>query len=205
MIVHPIGMMRANAASGLNFVDDFTTYTTGVLLGSQTPPAPYVVPSGANGAHIRDDSGTRVARLEGVGTTTYRYSGATLSADREVTMTSHGIPDASIIPFEMFLSHVDDNNYIKIFTDMAGWVTVQQKDGGTQTNYYQSNVTGVPTSGDVFKLILNGGSLTAWRNATQLGGTFSPTVTLGQPAFRLSCTSGVTVGASIRKFTVKDI
>ena len=120
-------------------------------------------------------------------------------------MTLHGIPDTGSIPFELFLSHTDDSNYIKIFIDMTGWVTVQQKNGGVQTNYYQSNATGVPTTGTVLKLILNSGSLTAWRGATQLGGTFSPTVPLGQPGFRLKFDSGATVGASIRQFTAKEL
>ncbi len=190
------------ASSGLNFADDFSAFALGETVGVQTP---YTVVDGFDGVYIRDDQGTRVARQEGGGSTTCTYTENPVANDREVTLTIKGVPDIASNPWALYLSYADKGNYVRIFADLGGYVTVQQRVSGTNTNFYQSKAVGAG-AGDTLKLSLKGTSLTAFVNTTQLGGTYTITSTaLADPGFKITRTGIPTDDPSISRFSVKEL
>ena len=202
MIVHPIGMMRANAASGLNFVDDFTTYTTGQNLVGQ---GPYDQATGyINYMTVEDASGTRVAQLA-AGDALHVYNGQTVANDRRVSLKIHNHWTGSGGHIGLYLSNVDADNYAWAKADSYGWLMlVVVNSGVTQLN--QGFNIGV-TDGDELELSYVGSTFTAKRNGSQIYQNPSVTVsTMGNPGIRMRAIgSGGTGPAQVSLFKIEEL
>ena len=200
MIVHPIGMMRANAASGLNFVDDFSSYTVGQTLVSQNP-SNYFDGGGSVIAIIADSGGTKVLRQPG-GQSYTDFIGGTAASDREVSVTLKSVGQSNYT--FVYLSFIDANNFTGMFIYPTGWVGVQQKAAGA--NVFNQNLEGSFSTGDKFTLSRVGTAVIFKRNGVQQGATFTATAA-ASGSVRLHMTDVASPSSfwEISQFEVKDL
>ena len=199
MIVHPIGMMRANAAAaGLNFVDDFTGYALDALLRDQ---APYTSGGASQSTIIADSGGVRVARQPG-GVAILNYTASAVAADREVSVTVKTLGQQDYIG--VYLSYIDADNYTWMTIGATGSFGFLQKVAGA--NGVLHTAASSASAGDKFTLSRVGTSLTLKQNGVQVG----PTATLaaeGASTVRLHLRDAASPSSTweISKFEVKDL
>ena len=198
MIVHPIGMMRANAAGGLNFVDDFTSYTLGANLRDQ---AAYQYAGGNNDVVIADSGGVRVARLLG-GLDLINFVGGSPALDREVSVTVKTFGQTNSIA--VYLSYIDGSNYTRMTIAPNGTLGIRQMVSGTNPI-----LTGIPDTvfaGDKLTISRTGTSLVLKRNGVQVGSPYTAAAApSGNARIEFSDVESPSSFWEISKFEVKDL
>ena len=199
MIVHPIGMMRANAASGLNFVDDFTTYTLGTDLGANNPP--WLYSGGSSRLEVADSGGVRVARHTG-GQSNTDYTGTPAAHDREVSVTvkSKGQQDR----IELHLSYQDGSNYCKVDLYTNGFVGPRQSVAGTNAvlGYFDAGWV----LGDKISMSRVGTTIKIFKNGVQVGSTYTGAAgQVGAPRLAVFDAASPSSTWEISQFELKDL
>ena len=203
MIVHPIGMMRANAASGVSFTDTFA-YTDETQLS--TLPDYEVI----------DETGGSIVARGGVATTatsvggdTLLYDGATVTADQyaEVTIGAPGSDYGDI--GALMVRATDMNNRVLLDISSGATKSLRKIVSGASTSWGNTNTALV--TGDVVRIEVSGNDIVVKRNGTtiftitddaDLGGTLAT----GQPGFFLqSITAGWTTGVTFDQFKCGDL
>ena len=205
MIVHPIGMMRANAAAGAEVVINFTSgegYTLGETLYSRSD---WTSPSGFGYITVADNSGTRVARASGAASTN-TFIGETFADDREVYVILHDMNLTPGVAMRVDLYHTDASNRASAQMDIAGWVSFKQYIAGTeQANSGSFNSGVAPAANDKLTIARSGSTITVKKNDT----TIITKTIVGTPA---SAPPGIYVETGtappyreIREFGAKDL
>lgn len=195
-------MMRANAASGLNFVDDFTSYTLGQTVYAQTP---YSSPDGFGYCYVRDNGGTIVARQEGT-PTPHTYIAQTVADNREVYAVLNSSNATAGVALRVTLYHISNSDNCYCLIDSAGWVQFRQFVGGVnQANAGDHNSGAAPVSGDKMTISRSGSTVTVKKNETTvITKTLVGSPTGGEPAFYMQ-PGTFPPYREIREFGVKEL
>ena len=171
MIVHPIGMMRANAASGLNFVDDYTTGHADGFILTTDDPTNWSNIAGANRFTV--NSGAVSIGAGGYKTQTIGFVGATVPDDMyfETTLSNAGLlAEGANSNLDVYLRYVDADNWCQLQIYSGQIWNVNKKIGGT-TSY---GIYGGPgprdatSNGDIIRIELSGSNITVKLNGTTL-------------------------------------
>ena len=183
MIVHPIGMMRANAAaSGLPFVDDFAssgghTYTAGDSIYVNTNYTDLPTKSFGAGFVISTPVGKAGLVTGANNRKVGKFTGATLSNDRSFEVTLDQAPVGWGNNYHFCLRFVDDLNWIsfRVYDNKLRYITKYIAGSftslGTDMNQVLSNgdvIKGVIV-GDTVEVFYNGVSKATFTDATLLG------------------------------------
>ena len=210
MIVHPIGMMRANAAGGFSFSDDFgSTYHT--LGNALTVSGLYTNIDGFRPIKSKDSGGTRVAAQD-TGTQQSEivtYTAAPVPDMRKVSLTVRKFRDgAAGKVFRLYGAYTDSNNYVAINRDVGGYVGIYHKVSGVDSPGVSVG-PGVMSEGDTISVELNGTSMSVKINGSHIGA--SPyTVTppgggYGPPGFLQEISATTTEVTEFTLFEVEEL
>ena len=202
MIVHPIGMMRANAASGVNFNEQWAGYTLGEPLQTE---GPYERLSGALNVTTEDRSGTRVATMLDNTDLTYRYTGPAPTSNRSLTAVIHQESDLAGSYVAFYLSYIDDNNFIEAKVAQDGWINLRYLVGGTGV-FTAVGLNVGAGAGDTIKLTLSGTTLTLHHNGGLLSTKTSvPTAPIANHGFRIRAAGAQTTRWEISSLHIEDL
>ena len=205
MIVHPIGMMRANAAAGAEVVINFTSgegYTLGETLYSRSD---WTSPLGFGYITVADNSGTRVARASGAASP-HTFIGETFTDDREVYVILHDRNLAPGVLLRLDLYHTDNANRASAQMDIGGYVEFRQFIGNVeQANTGSVNTGAAPAANDKLTIARSGSTITVKKNdITIITKTLVGTPASAPPA--IYADTGTTPPyREIREFGAKDL
>ena len=208
MIVHPIGMMRATAASGFSFSDDFgSTYHT--LGDALTVSGLYTNISGFRPIKSKDSGGTRVAAQD-LGTTQdelITYTDETVPDARKVSLTVRQFRDGDAgHVFRMYAAYADADNYVLVQRDTGGYVKIVHRSSATD-NINVDILGAMPTVGTV-SVELNGTSMAVKVAGSHIGASpyTVPSVTgYGPPGLFQKMTGTTTISTEFSLFEIEEL
>ena len=196
------GSATTDAASGLNFVDDFTSYSLGANLYNDV--AAYSSPDGYGYVTVQDSGGTRVARA-GSPSTIQTYVAQAVADDREVGAILHSTNATVGVVLELHLYYIDANTKCYVGFDTGGWCSFHQIVGGSSVVSQDVNTGAAPVAGDAFKISRTGNDIVVKKNgATIVTKTLSGSPTGGVPGFFMQYGTP-TPYREIREFSVKEL